>query len=153
MPSRFWRSLKKLRVPRRRSTSSSDSQLIPPQEPLAESIGDVKVRIGVRKNPDLVGLERSNKAQTQDLASLILAQLRDLEKDYPLQTPRIITNLEYSTLQFVKTILMRIMEGLPINSTWVRQVEEYICTTSQEKENLMEAVNWVRMMIRDQDHT
>ncbi|UQM99571.1 accessory protein [denestis virus] len=153
MPSKLWRSLKKLRVPRLKSHSSNDSQSSPLEEKLQSDNPEVKVRVGVRKNPDLVGVEKQCRVKKQDLAAAILSQLRDLEKEYPAQVPRVLTNLEYSTLQFVKTILMRVMEGAPVNSVWMRQVEEYICTTPQEKENLNEAMNWVKMMMEDQDRT
>ncbi|ATW63186.1 C protein [bank vole virus 1] len=153
MPSKLWKSLKKLRVPRPRNNSVPESTSPTPTSHDQTTDPEVRVRIGVRRNPDLVGVERQTKVLKQDLALVILTQLRDLEKDYPAQVPHIITSLKYSTLQFVKTILMRVMEGLPINSTWVRQVEEYICTTSQEVQNLKEAVEWVRKMMEDQDRT
>ncbi|AAQ23989.1 C protein [Mossman virus] len=149
MPSKFWQSLKRLRVPSRKRSSESDStyqelQPQPPQIPLRP-----RVKIGVRRNPDLVGVERSNKAQHQVLALDLLNTLKEMEMEYPMEGPMAPFRLEYSTLQFVKTILMRVSEGHLVTSCWARQVELNLCQTQQEIENLHEAISWVKMMMQD----
>ncbi|UQM99623.1 accessory protein [meleucus virus] len=150
MPSKFWQSLKKLRVPSRKKSSESGSSL--ENEPLQRPPVPQRprVRIGVRRNPDLVGVEYQFRARKQVQAMDLLLTLKEMEAEFP---PEVTANpfmLEYTTLQFVKTILMRVSEGIPVTSCWAKQVEDVLCQTELEKTNFREAVNWVKLMMEDQ---
>ncbi|ACL97356.1 C protein [Nariva virus] len=148
MPSRFLQSLRKLTLRRQRTNAEEDSQSreSPPRPP--PRTPRPRVRVGVRKNPDLVGVEKETQARKQAEAINLLTMLRDMEREN-LRGLRGLEGLtEYTTVQFVKTILMRVSEGSPVTSCWVQQVEEHICQSQREKEALHEAVQWVRAVMQ-----